>query len=499
VDFKRLRFAFTACFVLLTACPDDTSPSAGTDTDVGGTTSDTDTNNLTTGMQLTTAMPTTDGDGDTMVDPTPPGDTTMGGGDEDCCSAHASPGCDDPTCSDAVCEMDAVCCAFEWAPSCANLANDVCRVCGATGEDSTTEDPGTDTGNNNDQCCEPSMSPGCANENLEGCVCGLDPFCCEEEWDQQCINLGINSCGSSCMVAAGDCCAAGNAPGCDDAECESQVCDVDAFCCSDQWDMFCSNQATGICAICGAGRGDCCEANATAGCSDDACVSLMCGFQGAAPECCGAGPWDQACADTAAAICTVCGAAGTDTSCTPGGPLPNCGTPFSQAYMCQCDSFCAGRGDCCEDVCPQCDGIDGVMCPDPPGEGDCCAANGSPGCEVGACQNAVCQADPTCCDMEWTQACADQASMVCTACGAFVCQLGTGNGGAACPDADAVACICEGCDAGGGCQLTEDCTCPDCANDGFCSSPQGCNSDGACDPYLEGCNCADCANHPGCP
>jgi hypothetical protein len=38
----------------------------------------------------------------------------------------------------------------------------------------------------------------------------------------------------------------------------------------------------------------------------------------------------------------------------------------------------------------------------------------------------VCAADVFCCDVEWDQACADQAAFLCGACGAGSCQIGTG-------------------------------------------------------------------------
>ena len=47
---------------------------------------------------------------------------------------------------------------------------------------------------------------------------------------------------------------------------------------------------------------------------------------------------------------------------------------------------------------------------DCPGEGDCCIANGSPGCDDEACCSAICAADPFCCKTEWDQICADAAN-----------------------------------------------------------------------------------------
>ena len=63
-----------------------------------------------------------------------------------------------------------------------------------------------------------------------------------------------------------------------------------------------------------------------------------------------------------------------------------------------------GDGTTCEStVCP----ID--VCG--PGNGDCCleGGNGTPGCDDEACCDAICAANPFCCDTEWDQICADAA------------------------------------------------------------------------------------------
>ncbi|MHC4909906.1 MAG: hypothetical protein ACYTF9_09330, partial [Planctomycetota bacterium] len=55
-----------------------------------------------------------------------------------------------------------------------------------------------------------------------------------------------------------------------------------------------------------------------------------------------------------------------------------------------------------------------VACAQCPGEGGCCfAANGSPGCDDVACCEAVCAADPFCCDTAWDDVCGDQAAALC--------------------------------------------------------------------------------------
>lgn len=53
---------------------------------------------------------------------------------------------------------------------------------------------------------------------------------------------------------------------------------------------------------------------------------------------------------------------------------------------------------------------------DCPSEGDCCAANGSAGCEDADCCAAVCAVDPYCCAQSWDEVCALQALDLCESC-----------------------------------------------------------------------------------
>ncbi|MCA9289540.1 MAG: hypothetical protein KDA25_00330 [Phycisphaerales bacterium] len=64
--------------------------------------------------------------------------------------------------------------------------------------------------------------------------------------------------------------------------------------------------------------------------------------------------------------------------------------------------------ECCADFicCPAPDCAPQGPCP---GKGDCCAANGTPGCEQPECCEAICAADPFCCDTEWDGICANAA------------------------------------------------------------------------------------------
>ncbi len=47
------------------------------------------------------------------------------------------------------------------------------------------------------------------------------------------------------------------------------------------------------------------------------------------------------------------------------------------------------------------------------GAGQCCIATGTPACDDADCCNLVCSIDPSCCDVEWDQSCADEAINLC--------------------------------------------------------------------------------------
>ena len=53
-------------------------------------------------------------------------------------------------------------------------------------------------------CCE-TGGPGCSTPTVEACVCAVDPFCCEIEWDAQCVaEVDLLDCGD-CDGTGGDC------------------------------------------------------------------------------------------------------------------------------------------------------------------------------------------------------------------------------------------------------------------------------------------------------
>ncbi|MCH2161743.1 MAG: hypothetical protein MK085_07700 [Phycisphaerales bacterium] len=109
---------------------------------------------------------------------------------------------------------------------------------------------------------------------------------------------------------------------------------------------------------CGAeSAGPCEQANGTPYCSDGKCCESVCASD---PYCCET-EWDQLCAEAVPSICNGGG----------GGGSGECGDPNS---------------------------------------GSCEIANGTPYCSDEACCEAICDADPFCCDTEWDQICADASA-----------------------------------------------------------------------------------------
>lgn len=107
-------------------------------------------------------------------------------------------------------------------------------------------------------CCAADDSSGCESVPVTQCVCGgdvvlgFDPGeCCtgSGEWTAQCAGYAASQCDAGCdLVAGGTCCVgdSGN-PGCDAAPVEACVCEFDSFCCEGEWDDQCVATAVALC------------------------------------------------------------------------------------------------------------------------------------------------------------------------------------------------------------------------------------------------------------
>jgi hypothetical protein len=106
--------------------------------------------------------------------------------------------------------------------------------------DATTGDPG-----GKGACC--TITPGeagCPDTAIESCVCELDEYCCNNQWDYLCVQQAATPCGSACMD---DCCETHDHPGCLQSAVTMCVCDFDDFCCNQEWDQQCLDEAMQQC------------------------------------------------------------------------------------------------------------------------------------------------------------------------------------------------------------------------------------------------------------
>jgi hypothetical protein len=112
-------------------------------------------------------------------------------------------------------------------------------------ESSTTEvDP---THGDPGDCCDAHPTEtGCENEGVQACVCDMDPQCCDLTWDDACVvEVVIFGCAECPGIGGdGDCCMPNGSPGCDDDEVEACVCAMDIACCNDTWDQICVDEVT---------------------------------------------------------------------------------------------------------------------------------------------------------------------------------------------------------------------------------------------------------------
>lgn len=437
-----------------------------------------------------------------------------------CCAQHDGPGCLDTDCTADVCAIEPWCCDYSWDFYCADLAAGMCTVC------NTPDICGNGVLDGTEVCDAPDVGgQTCASQGFDGGT--LD-----------CLDDCSGFDASGCFDFGGDCCTDHVAPGCDDPTCSAQVCGVDPFCCQVQWDGICANEANTFCAACGVPPGcgnylvegteacdgydlggqtcadfgfdggylgclpdcsaldpsgcvdyggECCVGHAGPGCDDDVCAATVCALD---PWCCNY-EWEPYCADLAANECEVCGAFGCGDGLIELGE--SCDGADLDGQTCVSLGFDVGTLACASDCSFDTSGCQAYG-------GDCCAAHDGPGCDNVACTAQVCAANPACCNGGWDQSCADAANAVCNACDPGVCGNGTIELGEACdgPDLDAESCVSLGFDAGtlacaGDCQAYDTSACI--AYTGDCCDPAGDDTPG-CDDDV--CTATVCDADPSC-
>jgi hypothetical protein len=253
-------------------------------------------------------------------------------------------------------------------------------------------------------------------------VCNYDSYCCDNQWDSQCVQEAEQVCNTNCEGGGSACghdeCSEGSSLTKSCSSCATAVCDRDPYCCNNTWDALCVSYVASECTgkTCG-GSGSCahdeCSSGAalTPGCSS--CASVVCNIDA---YCCN-NTWDSQCVQEAQQYCNgTCGGGGScaHDECSEGAALSascsSCATAVcnADAYCCdntwdsQCVSeselYCAkscggnGGGSCAHDECTE-------------------GASLTTGCS--SCVTTVCNADSFCCDNQWDSQCVDKAEQLC--------------------------------------------------------------------------------------
>jgi len=209
----------------------------------------------------------------------------------DCCEPARGTGCGDRMVEACVCAADPRCCTDAWDELCVDHIEEL--ACGGCSVGKT---------GSFDDCCSPHDAPACIDDGITSCVCAADPYCCDVVWDQVCVDaIGAYGCG----VCPGpympdDCCTPGEVAGCPDPEISECVCAQDPYCCDDHWDELCVDEATSYCGGCYGDEGttgdppppgDCCVVGGGPGCIDAQVAMCVC----AVDQFCCEQQWDGAC------------------------------------------------------------------------------------------------------------------------------------------------------------------------------------------------------------
>ncbi len=154
-----------------------------------------------------------------------------GGGSGMCEHAVDEPGSPlDPmcgACAEAVCAVDSFCCETEWDDQCVSSVDVYCT-----------------TGACHDQCDEgEALNPSC--NTCVADICDEDPYCCDTEWDNICVDYVADLCGGQCGGdgCSHDECVPGVALDATCSDCAAAVCNADDFCCNFEWDAQCVDEA----------------------------------------------------------------------------------------------------------------------------------------------------------------------------------------------------------------------------------------------------------------
>lgn len=264
-------------------------------------------------------------------------------------------------------------------------------------------------------CFEIHNWPGCADADCCTIVCELDSFCCDESWDETCVTIATISCEPPPTCPSdGSCFLEHATPGCEDAGCCANVCELDIGCCLDSWTQECVLLALEVCAQAPAcpADGACFDAHASPGCDDGLCCLAVCAQ---APSCCTTA-WTTECVATALAVCDGGGTCPGEGNCLDPQTTPGCADVDCCIEVCAQDPFCCENTwdeTCVKQALVLCAGIGAC-----PGQGSCFLPHETVGCNDLGCCLTVCAVDSYCCTVAWDLACTKVADAACEVLGA---------------------------------------------------------------------------------
>jgi hypothetical protein len=313
------------------------------------------------------------------------------------------------SCVADICADDPYCCDTAWDAQCVSA---VPAYCGA----------GACVGDGAGSCSHSECGAGgpldSSCSNCAQTVCLADPYCCDTEWDSICVEMVPEYCGSdACIGDGGSCahseCSEGSAlaPSC--SGCASIVCQNDPYCCDTEWDDICLEEVAEFCGESACyGGGSCthdsCSLGGPLSPSCGGCETTICAQD---PYCCET-EWDEQCVEE---VTTFCGASCDNGSCDHG--LCSIGSPLSgscsscTAAVCDADPYC-----CDEQWDAQCVDEVNEIC----GSGTCytcehseCVDGEALDYTCSSCADVVCASDSFCCTDEWDSQCVEEAAYAC--------------------------------------------------------------------------------------
>ncbi|KAL7572450.1 hypothetical protein ACA910_006627 [Epithemia clementina (nom. ined.)] len=130
---------------------------------------------------------------------------TQGSCSGNCYRARAyETGCDCASCQAAVCDADSFCCTTEWDGQCVEQATELCS-CNTCDDDDDDDDNNNGNGDGCDQCGDciaiRSSELGCSCPSCQTKVCQVDSYCCTLGWDLFCAITALSTC-SECISPA---------------------------------------------------------------------------------------------------------------------------------------------------------------------------------------------------------------------------------------------------------------------------------------------------------